>query len=324
MTATTRRRFGRLAALAAMLVIAFATPAAAAEIEVDAPSEVAVGDHVELEITVTDDSGDPVVGARVTVEAAVAVVGESGRAEMRVGFTDESGHVTLEFTERAVAGTDQELEITAFTPEGAVVAAVGIEVLDGPQQHDTEAPAHLPVFSVWWLIVVLGIIWVVLIYAVSRLLVIRRASESVSGTAKITPYVMTGFVTFTAIGMGIVILNRPESHANLEPNEPFDRAPGAVLGEEYEYNGLGLGTIDTPVADLSGEAIYELANCSGCHGIAGEGAVVGGGLQGEILDDVDAFIGEVRRGPKSMPTYPEAQLDDDALERVIEYLEEAE
>lgn len=46
----------------------------------------------------------------------------------------------------------------------------------------------------------------------------------------LTPYYMFAFVVFTSIGMFYVVLTQPTTHANLAPNDPFDRVPTAYLG----------------------------------------------------------------------------------------------
>ena len=309
------------ASVMAMLVFS-AAYAAGAEIETEVVDSAEIGEMVEIEVEVLDDAGDPAAFVRVEVIADATIIGEFGKVVLATAVTDEDGAATLEFLERAPADTTQSIEVTAHLSEGPVVLEAEIAVLPGPQLHQSDAPAQLPIFSVAWLFVVLGLVWAALLYSVWRMLNLGRAAEHPRPLAKLAPYVMVGFVIFTAAGMVLVLLNRPQSHANLEPGTAFERAPGTIVGEEHEYDGLGFDLIDVPQSELDGESLYELANCSGCHGIRGEGAVVGGALDGEILIQLDAFIGEVRRGPMSMPGYAESQIDDDALVRMINYLEE--
>ena len=295
-------------------------PASATDVLVEAPDEAAVGETVEISVELTDLPEGEESGIEVMVRTITTVAGERGTVILGSAFTDEHGVAVVEFVESAVAGETQPIEVVALVGAETPSASTEIAVADGPQLVDEHAPVSLPVFSVWWILGVLALVWVVLIYAVSRLLVIRRASTTASGAARWVPSVMVGFVTFTAIGMAVVILNRPQSHANLEPTVAFDRAPAAVLGVSYEYDGLGLSSVN----GLDGQKLYEAANCSGCHGINGAGAVVGGALEGEILADTDAFLGEVRRGPASMPTYLAEQLSDDSILAIVAFLEEAQ
>ncbi len=293
---------------------------AAGEVEVEVADQAQIGELVEIEVSVHDDAGEPLPLVWVQVSAASTIIGEEGVVLLSSALTDDSGMATLEYLERAAADTTQELEITAHLADGPVAVEVEIVVLPGPQVHEADAPVDLPIFNVWWLIVVLGLVWLVLVYAEWCMFRLGRASTTAKPLAKLSPFILIGFVVFTAAGMAVVIINRPQSHANYVPGEPFDRAPGAVVGEEFEYTGLGFDQIDVPVSELDGESLYELTNCSGCHGVGGEGAVVGGALEGEILADLEAFIGEVRRGPKSMPTYDESQIDDEAVTKMVDYL----
>jgi len=306
-----------LASLTIAVTLVFvAAPASATDVLVEAPTEVAVGETVEIIVELTDLPEGEESGIEVIVETTAQVAGERGTVELGSGFTDVDGIAVVEFIESGVAGTDQSLEVIALLGAELASSTTAITITEGPQLVDEHAAASLPVFSVWWILAVLAIVWVVLIYAVSRLLAIRRASTTVTGSARWVPSVMVGFVTFTALGMAIVILNRPQSHANLEPTIPFDRARAAVLGVSYDYDGFGLARVD----GLNGQELYEAANCSGCHGINGAGAVVGGSLEGDILVDAEAFIGEVRRGPASMPTYSVDQLSDEGVLAIVAFL----
>ncbi len=303
------------------LMWAGAGSVAAAEIEADVVESADIGELIEIEVVVHDDAGEPLPTVLVELSVQATIMGESGIVVVDTALTDEDGIATLDYLERAPADTTQVLGITAFTADGPVVFEAEIAVLPGPQLHESDSHVDLPVFNVAWLFVVLGIVWAILLYAEWRMLKLGRAAEHARPLAKLAPYVMVGFVIFTAAGMALVLLNRPQSHANFEPGEAFDRAPGAVVGEQHDYAGLGLDQIDGPQSELDGESLYELANCSGCHGIRGEGAVVAGALEGLILTERDAFIDEVRRGPDSMPGYPKSQIDDEALVEMIKYLE---
>lgn len=133
------------------------------------------------------------------------------------------------------------------------------------------------------------------------------------------PYVMIGFVAFTALGMFYVILTQPTMHANLSPNEPFDRVLTAYVGEEYDYTGLGSHDVSLR-GDLSGEVLYIQAGCVSCHGIGGRGAIVGGELTVSTMSDTDEVIEAIRRGPKGMPVYSEHALSDAEIDRIIDYV----
>ncbi len=311
-----------LAVLGVVALVGTADVAGALEIDVDAPASTRVGETVEITVSVTDDTGAPVEGARVVVSTVGRIVGEGGPVPLAGAVTGDDGTAVLTFVERAPAGGNQDLRIEASVGDETADGEVELAVAAGPQLHDPSAPVHLP-FSVWWILAVIGLVWFLLISATWRLLEIGRASTSARGLTWFAPRWIVGFVTFTAVGMFVVVLNRPQAHANLEPGRDFDRVPVAHVGAEYDYAGLGLPDADVR-GGLDGRQLYVRANCAGCHGIPGESVgVVGGELRGSILDDPEEFIEEVRRGPRSMPAFGPDELTDAEITRIVEYLNAA-
>jgi mono/diheme cytochrome c family protein len=195
-------------------------------------------------------------------------------------------------------------------------------VFPGPQQFTSSSGADIGIFNVSWLIIVIGLVWVFLIVATWQLLVISRAGDDTKRLARVLPYLVVGFVTFTALGMFYVVLTQPPMHANLAPNEAFDRVPTVYLGQEYAFTGLGSHSGSRP-GDLSGAALYVQAGCASCHGIDGRGGVVGGELSVSTMSDTDEVIEAIRRGPRGMPVYSEHALSDDEIDRIIDHVTSA-
>lgn len=299
-------------------LLATAGPAGAAEIEVDAPSESTVGEVAQVSATITD-GGQPVVDAVVAVTRKAELAGTSGFVELDRGVTDEAGAVAFEFVQYADSSQVAEMRVEYLGPDGIEAAEFELAVLPGPQQFTSSSGADIGIWNVNWLIVVVGVVWVLLIVATWQILVISRARAGPNRAARVVPYAMVGFVAFTALGMFYVILTQPTMHANLAPNEPFDRAPTAYLGETYDFTGLGLHSGSHP-SDLSGAALYVQAGCVSCHGIGGRGAIVGGELTASTMSDTDEVVEAIRRGPNGMPTYSEHALSDDEIDRIIDHV----
>ena len=294
---------------------------AAADIEVEAPSESTVGTAVQVSATVTD-GGSPVADAVVTVSRQAEFGGQSGFVTLDSGTTDESGVVVLEFVQYAAPSDAAGFQVELQGAKGIEAAAkFEMVVRDGPQQVTATSGADVGIINKYWLVAVLGLIWFFVIAATLQLLVISRATDGTKHSNRIIPYGMVAFVVLTGLGMFYVVLTQPTMHANLAPNESFDRVPTAFVGAEYPYFGLGGDPADRP-DDLSGEILYVQAGCASCHGIGGNGAIVGGALDDDVLNDTDEFNEAVREGPEGMPVYGDDVLSQDEIDRIIEFLNE--
>lgn len=308
-----------LAFVTSSSILATASPADAAEIEVEAPTESTVGEVVQVSATITD-GGQPVAEAVVALTRQAELAGTSGFVVLDRGATDEAGMVAFEFVQYADSSEVAAMRVEYQGPDGIEAVEFEFTVLPGPQQFTSSSGADIGIFNVSWLIVVIGLVWVFLIVATWQVQVISHARGGSKKGSRALPYLMVGFVAFTALGMFYVVLTQPTMHANLAPNEPFDRAVTAYVGEEHEYTGLGL---HGRRSDLSGEALYVQAGCVSCHGIDGSGGVVGGELSVSTMSDTDEVIEAIRRGPKGMPVYSEHVLSDDEIDRIIDLLTSA-
>lgn len=298
------------------VLIGWPGAASAAEVEIDSPAEVLVGEETTVTVTIVDSDGAPVVGGEVALSFVGRLGGESGWVVVATGTTGEQGSVTLTYLQRAVEAGRMRVEY--FGPDGQENTEFEVEVVDGPQQVASDAGADIPILGVWWIIVVLAIIWSLVLLAVLRLVVVGRSSDLSTGPAKVVPGIMVSFVALTAAGMFVVVLTKPQSHANLDPTADFDRVPRAVIGVDDDFNGLGLGDPGDDRDGLDGRQLFVRAGCASCHGLDGRGALVGGEIEPRSLG---SLVDEVRDGPKGMPAYGELHLTDDEVEEIFAYLE---
>ncbi len=209
-----------------------------------------------------------------------------------------------------------------FGPDGQENAEFEIAILDGPQLQRSDAGADIPILGVWWLVVVLALVWVLIGVAVWRLLSIPRSTRLAGLLTRSVPRLMVGFVLLTALGMLAVILTKPESHANLDPSQEFDRTPRALVGQVYEYSGLTSGDLSQTPDEVDGKLLYVQAGCASCHSVGGDVGAVGGSIVGENAPrSVQSLMDEIREGPKGMPAFSEGTLSETEIEKIFDYLQ---
>ena len=129
--------------------------------------------------------------------------------------------------------------------------------------------------------------------------------------------IMMSGLAFTLIA--IVIARSPYTHGNLRP-EGYDRTDVIYLGEELPYDGFpladpGLANTGDPAQD--GRILFFRYGFASCHGLNGQGQAVGKDLS---KSDAEEISKEVRRGPKTMPSFDPSVLPDSDLQKLIAFL----
>ncbi len=138
-------------------------------------------------------------------------------------------------------------------------------------------------------------------------------------------YFVPAVLAATISGLALVLIwgivaRSPETHANVRP-EGFDRTPISYVGVDSPFTGLGL-VEPQPVADPAsrGSFLFLGFGCATCHGLRGEGGVVGPALDpGEL--GLSGLRSDVRRGPKGMPAFDPQVVSDADLEAIFRYLQ---
>ena len=128
---------------------------------------------------------------------------------------------------------------------------------------------------------------------------------------------MMSGLAFTLIA--VVIARSPYTHGNLQP-EGYDRTDVIYLGEDLPYDGFpladpALASTGDPAQD--GRALFFGYGCASCHGLNGQGQAVGKDLS---KSDAEEISKEVRRGPKTMPSFDPSVLPDSDLQKLIAFL----
>jgi len=129
--------------------------------------------------------------------------------------------------------------------------------------------------------------------------------------------IMMSGLAFTLIA--VIIARSPYTHGNLRP-EGYDRTDIIYLGEEHPFDGFpladpALASTGDPAQD--GRVLFFGYGCASCHGLKGQGAAVGKDLS---KADAEEISKEVRRGPKTMPSFDPSVLPDSDLQKLIAFL----
>jgi len=136
------------------------------------------------------------------------------------------------------------------------------------------------------------------------------------------PGVFVALISGLALGLIVgVVARSPDTHANVRP-EGYDRTPIGYVGEAIPYTGMALADprlIAEADPGARGRLLLQRYGCATCHGLAGEGGVVGPKLDLEELWRSD-FQLVVRSGPGGMPALTADVLSDEDLETIYAYL----
>jgi mono/diheme cytochrome c family protein len=136
---------------------------------------------------------------------------------------------------------------------------------------------------------------------------------------------LPGFVVIAVGGVAfllifVVVARSPYTHANLQPQD-YNRTEIAYVGEDQPFEGPGLANpsravTGDPVKD--GRALFFKYGCSSCHGLEGQGGVVGKEISGDSALKISTTV---RNGPKTMPSFDTNVLPDADLQKLIAFLQ---
>lgn len=316
--------------LAATMTLVLAAPALAAgvEIAVGAPDRVSIGQDVEVKAVLSED-GVPVEGAEVVLTYQASLAGETARVEIAAGTTDATGTAVMIYEQRA--DFNGEMQVVYLGPGTDPVQPYVFTIIvesDGPQLYQFETGVKIPFINGTLVILVISTVWILIATAAVYLVRVGRAGRSTSdgsvnenGSMWIST-LLAVVAMITAIGMVVVFIRAPVSNAHIRNPHAYDRTPIAHLGDKYPYVGFGLNDESAaqtgePITD--GSVLYLKYGCAACHGLSGQGAVVGLPLVDEI-GSFGSFSEDTREGPKGMPGYDEVTISEENLEKIYAFL----
>ncbi len=323
-----------LVVLIALPVIGAAAPAMGSgiAIAVAAPKTATVGEDVQVRALVTS-AGEPVAGAVVALAYDTTFGGVDGHVELDRATTGRDGIAVFDYVQRAVENTGLCVEYLGPDDVSVEPYDFTIAVQGAAQQHRSDSGVSIWWLNGWWLIVIILIFWALIVFSATQLVIVgRKADEETravaraftdEGTAWISG-LLTAVTILTAIGMAVVFVRNPLTHANLDSPAGYRRTDVAFFDAEFDFLGPGLDAPATAGSDgnpaAEGRLLFFGAGCASCHGLDGAGAFVGPDL-GEEADSVERFISEVRKGPGEMPSYRANVLTDSQLERIASFLQ---
>jgi len=320
-----------LSALAVLALLTMAAPAFAGEIgiSVGAPERASVGQDVEVKAVLSED-GAPVEGAEIALTYQASMAGESARVELANAVTDETGTAVMIYQQRA--DDNREMRVVYLgpgtDPVEPYVFTIAVEP-GGEQLYRSESGVEIPFVNGTLVILVIATVWFLIALAAVYLVRVGKAGQ----LAETTPaedgsmwisVLLASAAVFTAIGMVIVFVRAPVSNTDVTDPERYDRTPIVYIDSTYPYEGFGLN--DESVAQTGdpiedGGALYFKYGCAACHGLNGQGAVVGPTLVDEI-GSFGSFSEDVREGTKGMPEYNDVTISDENLQKIYAYLKE--
>jgi hypothetical protein len=320
-----------LIAIAAVLMAAAPAFAAEIEIAVGAPERVSVGQDVEIKALLHQDRA-PLEGAEVAVTYQTSIAGESGWVELATAVTDATGTALMTYQQRA--DDNGEMQVVYLGPDADPVKpytfTIAVEA-GGEQLYQQQTGVKIPFVNGTLVIVVISGVWFLIALAAIYLVRVGRAGRIVNtasseGGSMWISVALASAAIITAIGMVIVFVRAPVSNTHITNPDGYDRTIVNYLDLSYPYEGFGLDDeSDARTGDplMDGSVLYFQYACAACHGLTGQGAVVGGALVGEI-GSFGSFTDDVREGPKGMPGYGKGTISDEDLEKVYAYLKDGD
>lgn len=128
------------------------------------------------------------------------------------------------------------------------------------------------------------------------------------------PFTYVGAVIIIGFTLTAILVRAPDTRSNYQHTpEGYTRTALATIGEDAEFQGL------TPTLGSTPREIYVGAGCASCHGLSGEGGVVGPAIWKKNAEDM---LEALREGEHGMPLFSEHRLTDEQAAALVEYLNE--
>lgn len=137
----------------------------------------------------------------------------------------------------------------------------------------------------------------------------------------IFPVIAAAGVATLAVLLLAVAVRSPYTHANLIPDyEPdYTRTTQTLVGATIPYNGPGAAESVPANTDPAqrGQALFVTKGCASCHGLQGQGGIVGPRIAGTEEKDLQV---KTHVGPKGMPEFASSTLTTSDLDAIAAYL----
>ena len=159
------------------LAAALAGPALASHVLVrtTAPSDVTVGEMVNIPVTLQAADGAPLRGTTVTFYLHASFAGVTGETEIGRAVTDENGVAILAYRPRLAGRHELRMEYVSPGEQEVEVVSTAFDVSGGEQLYRSAAGVDVPGVDAGLLMAVLATVWSILLWVALRLVAIARA-----------------------------------------------------------------------------------------------------------------------------------------------------
>lgn len=226
-----------------------------------APESTSPGAQVRLEAVLRDGDGRPVEGARIEFVTEVSWDGSlRGEVLLATAMIDALGRATAPAELRAAGEARIFARFAGDERLEPATAEVGLVHVAGGQVYRPEVGIDVPYLTVWWLIALVALVWLLFFVVAVRTFSIARAGEDdereevpegdevTAGRRRflgrfLVPSGLAAVVATLGTGLVALIARSPRTHANL--GEVADHAeaghrvpPIARLGQSGELPSL--------------------------------------------------------------------------------------
>lgn len=171
--------------VAGLLPVGGVAHASHLNVRVDTPAQALVGQPVQLQAHLTNDSGQPVSGATVAFYTQATFLGVTGDQEIARAVTDANGLAVATYEPRDAGVRD--IRVDYALPGDATAEHVTATVTaDGaPRQFIRQtAGVQIPGLNSWLIIAVVSIVWTILFGVGVTVVRVAHAGGAVVGAAQ--------------------------------------------------------------------------------------------------------------------------------------------
>ena len=133
------------------------------------------------------------------------------------------------------------------------------------------------------------------------------------------PAFISSAVLVIALSLLTIVARSPYTHSNL--NADFDpgytRTDQTVVGAPIPFGTDRLAVPPAKVKVQLGKQLFVANNCASCHGLDGQGGIVGPFILGTKAEELRTVT---NIGPRGMPAYAPDALSDEDLAAIAAYL----
>ena len=162
---------------AAIFALAGSADASHTKLDVVAPSQLTVGDSVDVQAVLhAAHGGEVIAGATVTFYMDGSFGGIDGEVILGQAITDENGIAALKYQPRSAG--EHQLRVEYLTPgAGEPEETTWSHTVSGAseQLYMSSAGVQIPGLNVWLLIAVVATVWVILLSVAARVIAIANA-----------------------------------------------------------------------------------------------------------------------------------------------------